>query len=147
MESDGAAVQGLVGMLCRYPVECFQIISLCVKSESMFVKFKGDAMGHRGGLLSLDLTKRIPSVTLLNRTEHCSECAGITIYLNGVLFCDSGSFRVKYVRRDGSLELSAENGQEGNKEGRTKNSSFGQLVGVCIENEKNSFSPILEQVS
>ncbi len=139
LESDGAAMQGSVEELCRYPEECSQIISLCVKSGTMFVAFKGDAMGHTGGLLSVDLTTRLYSVLLLNGTEHCSECAGIATYLNGVLFCDSGSFQVKYLHHDGHVELIAGNGQEGNKEGRAEKSSFGQLMGVCIENEKNVF--------
>ena len=60
-------------------------------------------------------------------------------FLNGILFCDSGSFQVKYLRHDGRVELIAGNGQEGNREGRAENSSFGQLMRVCTENEKNVF--------
>lgn len=63
----------------------------------------------------------------------------IATYLNGVLFCDSGSFQVKYLRHDGRVELIAGNGQEGNREGKAENSSFGQLMGVCTENERNVF--------
>ena len=46
LASHGAAMQGSVEELCRYPEECSQFISLCVKSGTMFVAFKGDAMGH-----------------------------------------------------------------------------------------------------
>jgi hypothetical protein len=80
----------------------------------MFVAFKGE-MEHTGGLVSIDLTTRHRSVLLLNGTEHCFECAGIATYLSGVLFCDSGSFQIKYLRHDGHVDLIAGNGQEGNK--------------------------------
>ena len=54
--------------------------------------------------------------------------------LEGVLFNDAGTFPVKYFRQDGTVEVIAANGFEGNSEGRAEDSSFGQTIGICTEN-------------
>ena len=58
----------------------------------------------------------------------------ITRTLEGVLFNDAGTFPVKYFRQDGTVEVIAANGFEGNNEGRAEDSSFGQTIGICTEN-------------
>ena len=54
--------------------------------------------------------------------------------LEGVSFNDAGTFPVKYFRQDGTVEVIAANGFEGNSEGRAEDSSFGQIIGICTEN-------------
>ncbi|KAJ7375018.1 hypothetical protein OS493_001747 [Desmophyllum pertusum] len=88
----------------------------------------------KGGLLSIDLNSRTTSVLLRNDTEVCSECTGIASHQDGVLFCDAGTFQVKYLDQECNVEMIAGNGREGNAEGRAENSSFGQLMGICTEN-------------
>ena len=135
LKSDGVAMHGLVNELCHYPAECVHVISLSVRNGTLFVAFKGVKEDQKkGGLLSIDLNSRTTSVLLRNDTEVCSECTGIASHQDGVLFCDAGTFQVKYLDQECNVEMIAGNGREGNAEGRAENSSFGQLMGICTEN-------------
>lgn len=135
LKSDGVAIHGLVHEFCRCPAECSQVRALCVRNGSLYVSFKGKHEGpKKGGLLSVDLETRQSSVLLQNSTNVCPECTGIASYLEGVLFNDAGTFQVNYFRRDGTVEVIAGNGFEGNNEGRAENSSFGEPMGICTEN-------------
>jgi len=58
----------------------------------------------------------------------------ITPTREGVLFNDAGTFQVRYFRQDGTVEVIAGNGFEGNNEGRSENSSIGQPMGISNEN-------------
>ena len=85
------------------------------------------------------MATREQTVLLPNGTPLCNEVQGIAPFgdQGETVFTDMGSRQIKKVSSNGTVQIIAGSGEEGNNDGTRV--SFSQPMGICVENGKNIF--------
>jgi len=135
LEQNGVAVEGNVVFFCKYPTDCKEGISMCVSENVLHVSHKGIP----GGVIAINMSDRAVEVVVKNKSAHCVESSHIAACRTGIVYADTGSREIKAKVPRKEVIIIAGNGKEGHCNARTKEASFPQPMGICVELDKNIF--------
>ena len=133
LELNGMAVEGNVAFFSKYPNSCEEAISMCVSSNVLYLSHKGEP----GGVVAITMSDLTVEMVVKNGSAHCVESSHVTAYRNGIIYTEGRQIKVKIPGEE--VTVIAGSGMEGNCNGRAKDASFSQPMGICVELDRNIF--------
>ena len=135
LELNGVTIEGNVVFFCKYPADCKEVISMCVSKNVLYVSHKGVP----GGVIAINMSSCAVEMVIKNGSALCVESSHITAYRTGIVYVDTGSRQIKAKVLGQEVIIIARDGKEGNCNGRAKDASFSQSMGICVELDTNIF--------
>ena len=135
LELNGVAVEGNVAFFSKYPNGCKEVISMCVSSNVLYLSHKGEP----GGVVAIKMSDLTVEMVVKNGSAHCVESSHVAAYRNGILYADTEGRQIKAKIPGEEVTVIAGSGMEGNCNGRAKDASFSQPMGISVELDRNIF--------
>ena len=126
------AVEGNVAFFSKYPNVCKEAISMCVSSNVLYLSHKGEP----GGVVAIKMSDLTVEMVAKNGSAHCVESSKVAAYRNGIVY-DTDGRQIKAKIPGEEVTVIAGSGMEGNCNGRTKDASFSQPMGICVDLDRN----------
>ena len=127
------AVEGNVAFFSKYPNGCKEVISMCVSSNVLYLSHKGEP----GGVVAIKMSDLTVEMVAKNGSAHRVESSHVAAYRNGIVYADTEGRQIKAKIPGEEVTVIAGSGMEGNCNGRTKDASFSQPMGICVELDRN----------
>ena len=135
MSNSGVRLEGNVSKLCSYPDNCKTIVDMCYQDGILYASFQGQ--NDSGGLISLDSSNNTFQRMVENTGTY--DISGICCYKGGVLFLDMKGRKLRLYEGNKRIADIPGKGVDGNATGSAAYSSFGQPVGIAVENDTNIY--------
>ena len=82
------------------------------------------------------------NISIVIGDDNHKICAGVSSIDHDqyeAVYCDPHTHTVKVIHQDGTIDIVAGNGKEGNNDGKAHISEFAQPMGICTEFGKNIY--------
>ena len=95
--------------------------------------------GEPGGVVAIKMSDLTVEMVVKNGSAHCVESSHVAAYRNGIVYADTEGRQIKAKIPGEEVTVIACSGMEGNCNGRAKDVSFSQPMGICVELDRNIF--------
>ena len=118
---DSVGITGAVKEFSRYPSNCKSVYVMFISNRTLVISYDK-------GIAKIDMATREQTVLLSTALPLVKKYEALLL---------SGIRQIKKVSSNGTVQIIAGSGEEGNNDG--SRASFSQPIGICVENGKNIF--------